>query len=190
VQGIYQAAIVEFRGEELMSITSSSTAAATISGAAWCGMWPTPLSIISFADGNVAAKTRALISGDTIVSRSPMIITVGVRHGDATRRQRNGGDNLPPPRCRRIGDSDIFRMGRIGAGNRRVIKIGDVNLSVRRYLDGHWCVCAFDKEGRFFLIRWRGRLVLWRRSGCGRCVCPSSLWDLADYTWRGVCWRN
>jgi hypothetical protein len=98
-----------------MSITSSSTAAATISGAAWCGMWPTPLSIISFADGNVAAKTRALISGDTIVSRSPMIITVGVRHGDATRRQRNGGDNPRPPRCRRIGDSDIFRMGRIGA---------------------------------------------------------------------------
>src|SRR5206468_4830201 len=59
--------------------TSSSIAAATTSGAAWCGMCPMSLSRRSFADGNIAARARALICGETIVSQSPVIMTVGVR---------------------------------------------------------------------------------------------------------------
>src|SRR5271167_170617 len=50
-------------------LASSSIASATTSGAAWCDMWPTSLSRTSFAYGNVAAKTHALFSDDTIISR-------------------------------------------------------------------------------------------------------------------------
>ena len=58
---------------------SSSIAAAMAWGAAWCGICPTPLRKTSFALGTVAASAQAFISGETMVSRSPVIIMVGER---------------------------------------------------------------------------------------------------------------
>ena len=49
----------------------------TRSGAAFCTMWPTPGSTISFAPGTAAANGREWMFSDTVLSASPCITTVG-----------------------------------------------------------------------------------------------------------------
>ena len=55
-------------GAALKSAIIASISRTTSSGAAYCTMWPTPGSTISFAFGTAAANGREWMLGDTVLS--------------------------------------------------------------------------------------------------------------------------